>query len=76
VSAEEGWNASTAGSSRPASRYGGDESHASGSEDAGDDKDRGTAQWEGSLKQQELDDRNVHSLSSAAADCQRSQLLR
>jgi hypothetical protein len=76
VSAEEGWNAGTAGSSRPASRYGGDESHASGSEDAGDDKDRGTAQWEGSLKQQELDDRSVHNVSSAAADCQRSQLLR
>jgi len=76
MSAEEGWNASTAGSSRPESRYGGDESHASGSEDAGDDKDRGTAQWEGSLKQQELDDRNVHNLTSVAADCQRSQLLR
>jgi len=74
--AEEGWNASTAGSSHPGSRYGADESHASGSEDAGDDKDRGTAQWEGSLKQQELDDRSVHNLSSVAADCKRSQLLR
>ena len=76
MSAEEGWNASTAGSSRPESRYGGDESHASGSEDAGDDKDKGTAQWEGSLKKHELDDRSVHNLSSVAADCQRSQLLR
>jgi hypothetical protein len=74
MSAEEGWNASTAGSSRPDSRYGGDESHGSGSDDAGDD--RGTAQWEGSVKQQELDDRSVNNLSSSAADCQRSQLLR
>ena len=71
---EEGWNASTAGSSHPESRYGGDESHGSGSEDAGDD--RGTAQWEGSLKQQELDDQSGHNLSSTAADCQKNQLSR
>jgi hypothetical protein len=76
MSVEEGWNASTAGSSRPESHYGGDESHASGSEDAGDDRDRGTAHWSGSQKQQELDDRSVNILSSADAECQGSQLLR
>jgi hypothetical protein len=70
MSADEGCNITTAGSSRPASRYGGDESHGSGSEGAGDDT--GTAQ----LEHQEHDEHNAHNLSSAPADYQRSHCPR
>ncbi|XP_069676084.1 ras-responsive element-binding protein 1-like [Periplaneta americana] len=76
-SGDEGCNLSTAGSSRPESRYGGDESHGSGSEDAGDD--RGTTQpssrlEHGVLRQQEKDERSGYNLSSTPADLQRTSL--
>jgi len=71
MSADEGCNT---GSSHPESRYGGDESHGSGSEDAGDD--RGTAQLEHNLRQQENDEHSDFGVSQTPADCQSSQLLR
>jgi hypothetical protein len=74
MAADEGCNVSTAGSSRPESRYGGDESHGSGSEDTVDDK--GTSQLEHNLRQQDSDEHTTYNLSSAPADCQRGQLPR
>lgn len=65
---------SIADGSRPESRYEGDESHGSGSEDTNDD--RGTSQLEHSLRQQENDEHAVQNLSSAPADCQRGQFQR
>lgn len=66
MSAEEGCNIATTGSSEP----GGDESHGSGSEDAADDA--GTAK----LEQQGHDEHSVHNLSSSPADCQGDNLSR
>jgi hypothetical protein len=74
MSADEGCNVSTAGSSRPESRYGGDESHGSGSEDTGDD--RVTSQLEHNLRQQENNEHTAYNLSSAPADCQRGPFPR
>ena len=78
MSGDEGCNVSTAGSSRPESRYGGDESHGSGSEDAAEDKvnvhlpselDKRT-----NIKHQERDERTSH--LSAALEGHRPQLPR
>ncbi|KAJ9598993.1 hypothetical protein L9F63_010587, partial [Diploptera punctata] len=70
---EDGCNISTTGSSRSESRYGGDESHGSGSEDAGEERTNvNEVEKRTGLKHQEKEERNSH--LSAALEGHRPQL--
>ena len=75
---DEGCNMSTAGSSRPESHYGGDESHGSGSEDAGEERATVHLSSEGErrtgLKLQDKQERISH--LSAALEGHRPPLSR